>query len=52
MSYTPDQIAAIVAAQRQFFRTGTTLDVSWRKEQLRKLKQAVIQRADLLSEAL
>ena len=52
MSYTPDQIAAIVAAQRQFFRTGTTLDVNWRKEQLRKLKQAVTQRADLLSEAL
>ena len=40
--YTEEEIGAIVAAQRKFFRTGTTLPVKWRIQQLKKLKAAVI----------
>ena len=42
MSYTVNQISEIVETQRQFFRTGATLDVGWRIRQLKKLKAAVI----------
>ena len=41
-----------MARQRSFFRSGKTLDVTWRKEQLRKLKAAVIEHEDKLIEAL
>ena len=47
-----ERIAEIVAAQRRFFRTGTTLPVSWRLKQLRRLKAAVIEHQDLLIDAL
>jgi hypothetical protein len=40
--YDEDTIREIVAAQRRFFRTGTTLPVRWRIKQLKKLKAAVI----------
>jgi aldehyde dehydrogenase (NAD+) len=39
---TNERIAKIVAAQRKFFRTGTTLPVRWRIKQLKRLKEAVI----------
>lgn len=52
MSYTQEMISNTVAAQRSFFRSGETLDVAWRIRQLKKLKQAVIDRQDLLSGAL
>ena len=42
MMYTETEIKGIVDAQRRFFRTGATLDVSWRIKQLKKLKAAVI----------
>ena len=42
MSYTEHEIHDIVVAQRKFFRTGTTLPVKWRIQQLKKLKAAVI----------
>ena len=42
MPYTEQQIQEIVAAQRKFFRTGTTVPVRWRIKQLKKLKAAVI----------
>ena len=38
--------------QRGFFRTGQTLGVSWRIAQLKKLKQAVLDRQELLQQAL
>ncbi|MBO4481837.1 MAG: aldehyde dehydrogenase family protein [Bacteroidales bacterium] len=41
MSYTNEQIQQIVATQRKFFRTGATLPIKWRIEQLKKLKTAV-----------
>ena len=40
--YTEGSIREIVAAQRRFFRTGTTLPVSWRIKQLKRLKAAVL----------
>ena len=42
----------IVDAQRRFFRTGTTLPVSWRIQQLKRLKAAVIAHADEFTAAL
>ena len=39
---TNERIAEIVAAQRKFFRTGTTLPITWRIKQLKRLKAAVI----------
>ena len=52
MAYTQEQIHGIIMKQRQFFRTGKTLDVTWRIEQLKKLKQAVIDRQKELEDAL
>ncbi|MBQ9473526.1 MAG: aldehyde dehydrogenase family protein [Bacteroidales bacterium] len=42
MNINEIEIGTIVASQRRFFRTGTTLPVSWRLKQLGKLKAAVI----------
>lgn len=42
MPYTINEIQEIVGKQRAFFRTGATLDVEWRKKQLRILRDAVI----------
>ena len=45
-----DKIAAIVRRQREFFRSGKTLDVEWRIAMLRKLKHAVmLYRAKILA---
>ena len=52
MSYTKERISGIVSAQRKFFRSGKTLDLKWRIEQLKKLKQAVIDNEELLEKAL
>lgn len=41
-TYSQQDIHSVVAAQRRFFRTGATLPVSWRIEQLKRLKAAVI----------
>ena len=52
MGYDQDSVHEIVDKQRRFFRTGKTLDVSWRVDQLKKLKQAVIDNQEILKEAL
>ena len=52
MGYTESDVQKIVAAQRAFFRTGATLDVSWRLGQLKKLKAAVIAWEDAFEAAL
>ena len=52
MSYTEQEISNIVAAQRKFFRTGATLPVKWRIQQLKKLKAAVIAHASEFEDAL
>ena len=52
MTYTQETVHALVEKQRQFFRTGATLDVRWRIEQLKKLKQAVLPHRSELEAAL
>lgn len=52
MSYSNQEIQKTVDAQRAFFRTGTTLDVSWRLRQLRTLRDAVISHEKEFEEAL
>ena len=52
MSYTKERIREIVKNQRAFFRTGETLDIGWRIEQLKKLKKAVLDNKEMLQEAL
>lgn len=49
---TQNEIHDIVLKQREFFRTGTTLDVDYRIEQLQKLKKAVIKHKKSLTKAL
>ena len=51
-NYTEGDIREIVAAQRRFFRTGTTLPVSWRIRQLKRLKAAVLAHEAEFEEAL
>ena len=50
--FSEESIRAIVEAQRKFFRSGTTLPVKWRIEQLKKLKQAVIAHEEKFEAAL
>ena len=52
MSYTQETIHGIVEAQRAYFRSGETLDTAWRTARLKKLRQAVLDREDLLCDAL
>ncbi len=52
MSYTESEIQSLVQKQRDFFRTGTTLDVNWRIRQLKKLRDAVIAQEDEFRMAL
>ena len=52
MSYTKEEIHSIVERQREFFLSNQTLDVKWRKEQLKKLKEAIIKNQKKLEEAL
>ena len=50
--FTEKEIHGIVVKQRAFFRSGKTLDVSWRIEQLKKLKAAVIAHEEVFEQAL
>ncbi len=52
MDYTKESIHALVEKQREFFLSGITLDVNFRKEQLKKLKTAIIKNEKLIIEAL
>ncbi len=52
MAYTQETVHALVEKQRAFFRTGATLDVGFRIEQLKKLKEAVRDHRELLENAL
>ena len=52
MAYTREDIHQIVENQREFFLSGQTLDIKFRKEQLKKLKQALIDNQKKLEEAL
>ena len=52
MAHTQETVHAITEKQRAFFRTGKTLDVDFRIEQLKKLRQAVLDHRELLEAAL
>jgi len=49
---TGQQIDNILDSQREFFRTGVTLDVKWRIRQLKALKRAVRNHVSDIEEAL
>lgn len=50
--FTKEKIHSIVETQREFFRSGETLSISWRIKQLKKLKNAIIKYENELEEAL
>ena len=52
MTEKENKIQEIVEAQRKFFRTGTTLPVKWRIQQLKKFKAAVLAHEKEFEEAL
>jgi aldehyde dehydrogenase (NAD+) len=52
MAHTQETVHAIVEKQRAYFHTGATLDVNFRIEQLKKLKQSVLDHRELLEQAL
>ena len=52
MNYTQNDIHRITETQRAFFRTGATLDIHWRIDQLKKLKTAVIVHEEEIKRAL
>ena len=52
MSYTKEEIHKIVENQREFFLSHKTLDISFRKKQLIKLKEAILKNQAKLEKAL
>lgn len=50
--HTLEHIEHLVNTQREFFHSGITLDVSWRIEQLKKLKKALLAHEDEFIAAL
>lgn len=52
MVHTKESIHQIVLKQREFFNSGVTLDLKFRKEQLKKLKSAIIDNQAALIDAL
>lgn len=52
MSYTQEDIQRIVDKQKSFFKTGKTLDVNWRIEQLKKLRSAIIAHEKDMADAM
>ena len=52
MAFTKQDIHEIVESQREFFLSGKTLDYKFRKEQLIKLREAIISHQDALIKAL
>ncbi len=52
MAWTEEDVRAVVEKQRAFFKTGKTLDVKWRIEQLKKLRAGMLSHEKELEEAL
>ncbi|MBQ1410769.1 MAG: aldehyde dehydrogenase family protein [Oscillospiraceae bacterium] len=50
--WTQERIQDLATRQRRFFRSGGTLDLDWRIQQLRRLKQAVLAHRDEITAAL
>ena len=47
-----ERIEAVVKAQNEYFRTGATLDIKFRKEMLRKFQSAMLKWENRLCDAL
>lgn len=52
MMLTQAPVKDIIRQQREFFATGKTKDVQWRIEQLKRLKQAVVDHQDAIVKAV
>ena len=52
MEHTKESIHQIVLNQREFFQSGQTLSIKFRKEQLKKLKKAIIDNQQQIIDAL
>ena len=52
MAWTNESITDVVSRQREYFRSGATLDVDWRIKQLKKLRAALVKWTPQLQEAL
>lgn len=52
MEWSKEKIHSIVEKQRLFFKSGKTLDIKFRKEQLKKLKEMMIKNQKAMEEAL
>ena len=52
MSYTKEAIHEIVEKQRRFFMSNKTLDIAFRKQQLKKLRKALLDNQEKLEKAL
>ena len=52
MQWSEKEIEQIVKNQRAFFKSGKTMDINWRLEQLKKLRRMVIDHETELEEAL
>ena len=52
MGYSQENIHEIVLKQKQFFASGKTLDVKFRKEQLKKLKKMLLDHEQEIVDAL
>ena len=52
MEYTKEEICAAVAAQKEYFAGGTTLDTAFRRDALTRLREAVISHEAALTLAL
>jgi len=52
MTFTQQDIQALVQSQRDFFKQGHTLELKWRKEQLKKLREAIKDNEDKICDAL
>ena len=52
MEHTKESIHPIVLNQREFFNSGATLDIKFRKAQLKKLKEMIINNQELIIQAL
>ena len=50
--YTAEKIESVVNKQKSFFKSGKTLDVEWRIEQLKKLKMAIMINEEKIIDAL
>ena len=52
MEYTKEYVSNLVKKQKDYFNSGTTLSISFRIKQLKRLKKTLLDNQDLLIEAL